>query len=64
MAGTKRGEVRYNIADAKAGLSNLVREVLAGGYAPTHCQPPVAGRPPNLIHATRMTSTLRMSSMP
>ena len=27
----KKGEVRYNIADAKAGLSSLVREVLAGG---------------------------------
>lgn len=27
----KKGEVLYNIADAKAGLSGLVREVLAGG---------------------------------
>ena len=26
----KKGEIRYNIADAKAGLSGLVREVLAG----------------------------------
>jgi prevent-host-death family protein len=28
---SKRGEIRYNIADAKSGLSGLVREVLAGG---------------------------------
>lgn len=30
MGARKRGEIRYNIADAKAGLSSIVREVLAG----------------------------------
>jgi prevent-host-death family protein len=30
MTHKKRGEITYNIADAKARLSSIVREVLAG----------------------------------